>query len=636
MGKSVTQKILGSHLLSGSMKPGEVNRFAIDHVLMQDATGTMTIMQFEMLNIPRVQAEFAIMYVEHNMIQIDNRNHEDHIFLQTAASKYGIHYSKPGNGICHQVNTERFAQPGKTLLGSDSHTPTAGAVGCLAFGAGGLDVALALAGLPFELETQKIIRVFLTGELKPWVSAKDIVLEMLRRLSVKGGLGKIYEFGGPSVETLTVTQRATICNMITELGATSGIFPSDRQTKAFLKAQKREHHWIELKASPDAVYDDELIMKLDTIQPMIAMPHSSDNVVPVREIAGEECWQVCIGSCVNSWYEDLALPAEIVSNGGVHPRLDMTVTPGSRQLLDTIAESGVLKKLIHAGARILEPACGPCMGLGQAPGEGLVSLRTFNRNFRGRSGTINDSVYLCSPAVAGASALKGVITDPRTLGDPPLIFEPDPVIDDSMIIEPLFEEEAKHIEIIRGKNIKVPPVETALPNELSGKILIVLEDNVSTGAMSPGGVIVMADRSNIAAIAEYTFMKEDPQFVARAKQWNGGFIVAGENYGQGSSLEHAALGPKYLGVKAVLARTFARIHRRNLIDHGIVPLEIETDLYNKLKVGQEISLPVIRKELISLSSTITLRVEHTDYEIKNPLNKKESEILVSGGILNLF
>ncbi|OGF68058.1 MAG: aconitate hydratase, partial [Candidatus Fischerbacteria bacterium RBG_13_37_8] len=626
-------KIIDSHLHSGSFKPGEINGIKIDHILMQDATGTMVIMQFEMIGIPRIKAEFAIVYIDHNMIQIDYRNREDHLFLQSAAAKYGIHYSRSGNGICHQVNTERFARPGKTLLGSDSHTPTAGSVGCLAIGAGGIDVSIALAGHPFELETQKIVRVNLTGELMPWVSAKDIILEMLRRFSVKGGLGIIYEFGGPSVKKLTVTQRATICNMITELGATSGIFPSDEQTRRFLKSQKREHHWTELKADNDATYDDEITLELNHIEPLIAMPHSPDNVVPVQQIAGQECWQVCLGSSVNSWYEDLAIPAEIVSTGGVHPRVDMTVSPGSRQILDTITRSGVLMKLIHAGARILEPACGPCVGMGQAPPEMKVSLRTFNRNFPGRSGTINDSVYLCSPAVAGASALKGVITDPRSLGDPPVIIEPEHVIDDSMILLPPSAEEAEHIEIVRGRNIKPPPPQIPLSDSLSGKVLIVLGDNISTGSMAPDGVVVMADRSNIAALAEYTFMKEDKDFVSRAKQWGGGFIAAGNNYGQGSSREHAVLSPKHLGIKAVFAFSFARIHRRNLIDHGIIPLIINPEIYNVLKIGTSIVFPSIKTELQSSEDSITLKIDERIFKPKSNLNNREKAILIAGGLL---
>ncbi len=635
MARSVTKKIIDSHLISGSFKEGEINRLKIDHVLLQDATGTMAFLQFEMLNVPRVRTEFAIIYVDHNMLQIDNRNPEDHIFLKTFAQKYGVYYSSPGNGICHQVNTERFARPGYTLIGADSHTPTAGALGCLAIGTGGLDSAIVMAGHPFEIETQKIVRVNLTGRLSPWVSAKDIILEMLRKLTVKGGLGKIYEFAGPSVSLLSVTQRATICNMITELGATSGIFPSDEQTRIFLRRQKREEQWVELKADPGAEYDDEITIELDKIEPLIAQPSSPDNVVPVSEIAGTECWQVCIGSSVNSWYEDLAIPAEILArNGGVHPRVFMTVSPGSRQILDTIARSSVLLKLLHAGARLLEPACGPCVGMGQAPPEAKVSLRTFNRNFPGRSGTINDLVYLCSPATAGASALKGVITDPRDLGEPPIIEEPEPVIDDRLIIPPAPEEKAKEIEVFRGRNIKPPPPQVPIETELKGKVLIVLGDNISTGSMAPDGAIVMADRSNIPAIAEYTFMKEDPEFVGRAKKWGGGFIVAGENYGQGSSREHAALAPKQLKVKAVLAKSFARIHRRNLINHGIIPVVITNEIYNILKIGKEITLSSIRKRLKDRAEFIVIKIGRREYKVKNTLNEREMDILLEGGILN--
>jgi len=636
MGKSLSEKILEAHLIEGSLKPGEVNKFKIDHILLQDATGTMAFLQFEMLKVPRVQVEFAIVYVDHNMIQLDFRNPEDHIFLQTFASKHGIYFSKPGNGICHQVNTERFAQPGKMLLGADSHTSTAGAVGCLAIGAGGLDVAIAMAGFPFELETQKIVKIHLIGNLQPWVSAKDIILELLKRLSVKGGIGKIYEFGGPSVKKLSVTQRATICNMITELGATSGIFPSDEQTRLFLRRQKREHQWRELKADPDAKYDDEIILELDKIEPLIAQPPNPDNVVAVSEIEGEECWQVCIGSSVNSWYEDLAIPAEILSSERIHPRVVMTVSPGSRQILDTIARSSVLMKLICAGARILEPACGPCVGMGQAPPEAKISLRTFNRNFPGRSGTINDMVYLCSPAVAGASALNGCISDPRKLGNPPVILEPDPVIDDSMIIPPAPPEKAASIEVIKGKNIKNPPEQFPLPESISGKVLIILGDNISTGSMAPDGAIVMADRSNVEALAEYTFMKEDPSFVKRAKEWQGGFIVAGENYGQGSSREHAALCPKFLGVKGIFALSFARIHRRNLINNGIIPFIIGKDLYSKMRIGTHIILKNIRKELLEKSKKLNIKINGENYQLPNPLNPREMELILYGGILNFL
>ncbi len=634
MGKSLTRKILEEHLVHGRLQPGEENGFRIDHALLQDATGTMAALQFEEMGISRIRPEFAIVYIDHNMLQLDFRNPEDHRFLQTWAAKRGVHYSRPGNGICHQVNTERFARPGKTLLGADSHTPTAGAVGCLAIGAGGLEVAIALAGYPFELTTPKIVRVQLEGKLSPWVEGKDIILEMLRRFSVKGGLGKIYEFAGPGVATLPVTARATICNMIAELGATTGIFPSDEHTRRFLRRQQREEQWVELKADADAEYDEEIVLELDKIVPLIARPQNPDNVVPVEEIAGIKVAQVCVGSSVNSWYPDLAVPAEVLTrNGGVHPSLTMTVSPGSRQILDTIARSGVLTKLIHAGARILEPACGPCVGMGQAPPEGKASVRTFNRNFPGRSGTARDQVYLCSPATAAATALRGEIADPRQLGEYPGIEDPDPVVDDSMILPPAEEKAAAQIEIVRGRNILPPPAQSALSDHLEGKVLIVLPDNISTGAMAPDGAIVMADRSNVPALAQYCFQKEDAEFVHRTQAWGGGFIVGGGNYGQGSSREHAALAPKQLGVKAVFARGFARIHRRNLIAQGLVPLVIPEETYRLAKIGATWRLPALREELAAGKAEITLMASGRKVQLPHDLNERERATLLAGGAL---
>lgn len=634
MGKSVARKILEDHIVEGHLHKGEDNSFRIDNVLMQDATGTMVSLQFEMLGVERVKTEFAIVYIDHNMIQLDYRNPEDHKFLQTFAARYGIHYSRPGNGICHQVNTERFAKPGKTLIGSDSHTPTAGAVGSLAIGAGGLEVAMSLAGHPFELMTPKIVAVNLVGELKPWVSAKDVILEMLRRYSVKGGLGRIYEFTGPSVSKLSVTQRATICNMITELGATTGIFPSDERTLEFLKAQQRDTDWVELKPDSGAEYDEEIEMDLSALEPLIAKPHNPDNVVPVSEVAGLEAVQVCLGSSVNSWYEDLAIPAEILAgHGGVHPAISMTVSPGSRQILDTISRSGVLLKLLHAGGRILEPACGPCVGMGQAPPEGKPSVRTFNRNFAGRSGTWRDQVYLCSPATAGATALRGKITDPRDLGEPPVIEEVELVIDDAMVLAPPPPDEAKKVGIIRGRNIKPPPSQEPLPEKLEGRVAIVLPDNISTGSITPDGVIAMADRSNVPALAEHTFEKEDLEFVQRAKDLGSGFIVAGDNYGQGSSREHAALAPKHLGIKGVIAKSFARIHRRNLIHQGLVPIKASTEVFDACKFGALVELPSIRDELSKSEGNITVRVDGKDFTLDPDISPIEREWLLAGGIL---
>jgi aconitate hydratase len=497
-----------------------------------------------------------------------------------------------------------------------------------------LDAAMALAGYPFELVTPKVVKVQLEGRLSPWVEGKDVILEMLRRIGVKGGLGKIYEFSGPGLANLPVTARATICNMIAELGATSGIFPSDELTRDFLRRQQREDHWVELKADEGAEYDEEMVIQLDKVEPLIARPHNPDNVVPVGEMAGTEVAQVCVGSCVNSWYPDLALAAEILSRGGgVHPNVTMTVSPGSRQILDTITRSGVLEKLIRAGARILEPACGPCVGMGQAPPEGAASIRTFNRNFRGRSGTVRDAVYLCSPATAAAAAVRGEIADPRELGEYPEIEEAAPVVNDRMILAPLSESEAEGAEIMRGRNILPPPAQSPLPASLEGKVLIVLPDNISTGSMAPDGAMVMADRSNVPALAEHCFAKEDAEFAARAKAWGGGFIVGGQNYGQGSSREHAALAPKQLGVRAVFARSFARIHRRNLIAQGLVPLVISEEAYRLAGMGSEWELPEIGRELAAGRPEITLVINGRKFQLAHDFTAREREMLLAGGAL---
>jgi aconitate hydratase len=631
LGRNVTQKILENHLIRGEVGAGKCGVIKIDNVLMQDATGTMATLQFMEMGVDEVQPDFVICYIDHNMIQLDYRNPEDHRFLKSAGRKYGFHVSLPGNGICHQVNTERFATPGGTLLGSDSHTPTSGGVSCLGIGAGGLDVALALAGHGYELPMPKVVGVHLTGEFQPWVSSKDMILELLRRYTVKGGLGKVYEFTGPSVEKIPVTGRATVSNMITELGATSVIFPSDDQTKVFLKEQQREHQWVELKPDKDADYDEEIEINLSEVVPLIAKPHNPDNVVPVEEVAGLETAQACLGSSVNSWFDDLALPAAVLAGKGRNPGLDLTVSPGSRQILDRIARSGALENLIHAGARILEPACGPCVGMGQAPPEGKPSVRTFNRNFRGRSGTKDDQVYLCSPATAAATALKGVITDPRTLGEVPAYNVVPPIIDDSMIIQPLPMVDRKTVEIEWGRNIKRPPEQFPLPDSLDGKALIKLGDNISTGSMSPAGVIVMADRSNIEAISRYVFEKEDPEFVNRAEEWGGGFIVAGENYGQGSSREHAAMAPKHLGVKAVLAKSIHRIHRRNLLAQGLIPMVIDDATYDEINLGENIRFPHIRKELETLPATLTLSIGENSHSIKANLTEYERDLVLAGG-----
>lgn len=636
MGQSLTKKILEAHLIDGNLKPGTENSFRVDQVLMQDATGTMACMEFEEIGPSKIHVPLAVLYVDHNMLQIDYRNPEDHLFLQTFAARYGILYSRPGNGICHQVHTERFARPGALMIGADSHTPTSGAVGCIAIGSGGIDIATALAGYAFDHSTPIICGVRLEGKLPPWVQSKDVILEMLRRLSVKGGVGRIYEFYGPGVETFSVMDRAPICNMITELGATTAIFPSDKRTKEWLEWQSRGYDWISLTADEDAEYDEEMVIDLSELEPLIACPHSPDNVVPVRAVAGLPVVQVCLGSSVNSWYPDLALPAAIVKGSKVPTNIQsFTVNPGSRQILDTIVESGVYHDLINTGARILEPSCGPCVGMGYAPPEGMASVRTFNRNFKGRSGTWNDAVYLCSPATAGATALKGVITDPRTLGEMPQIALPEhPHIDDRMIIVPPPAEQAEKVSIFRGRNIIPPPAQSPLREAVYGEVLIVLGDNVSTGSMSPDGAQVMADRSNLEAISKYCFIKEDKDFVARAKRAKTGFIVAGENYGQGSSREHAALAPKYLGVQAVFAKSFARIHRRNLIYQGLIPILISDDLLSIAASGEKWSLPVIHEELESSSDTITLQTNVGRYKVRHDMSRREREIVLLGGILS--
>ncbi len=635
MAQNILEKVIEEHLVSGTMAAGENITYRIDQVLLQDATGTMAWMEFEQLGEDRIRVPLVLQYVDHNMIQLDHKNPDDHFFLQTCAARYGAVFSRPGNGISHYVHLERFDEPYATLVGSDSHTTTAGAMGMAALGIGGMDAAVVMSGEPFELQYPSAVRVVLENRLEPWVSAKDVILELLRRLTVKGGINKAFIFDGDGLATLSVAERATICNMILELGATFGIFPADDRTREWLRSQGREERFRELLPDDGARYDDEIVIDLAALEPLIAKPRNPDNVVPVREVAGTRVAQVCVGSSVNSSYKDLAIPAYVVKNGGgVDEWLDMTVSPGSRQVLDMITRTGVLADYILAGARLLEPACGPCVGMGAAPPSGQPSVRTMNRNFQGRSGTQDDYVYLASPEVAGATALKGVITDPRDLGmDYPAIEAPEPVANDFMLIWPDPPEEAGKVQVMRGPNIKPPPVPPDIPDALVGKVLIVLPDNISTGSMSPDGVIVMAERSNIPAIAEYCFRKEDPEFVPRAKEWGGGFIVAGDNYGQGSSREHAALAPLQLGVRAVFAKGFHRIHRRNLINNGIVPVLIDDDVHAKAAIGQEWRLPRIRDEIESGSRTFTLDADGNEFTVRNDLTPHEREQLLAGGLL---
>jgi aconitate hydratase len=639
---TMTGKILAEHLVEGQLEPGEEIGIRIDQTLLQDATGTMACMEFEALGLERVRVELAMQYVDHNMLLFDHRNADDHLFLQTFAARYGLRYSRPGNGICHQVHTERFARPGATLLGADSHTPTSGACGSIAIGAGGLEVAMAMAGRPFRTPTPTVVGVHLGGELPPWVTSKDLILHLISQYTVKGGLNRIFEFTGPGVATLSVTQRATVCNMITELGGTTAIFPSDEQTRRFLRRQRREEQFVELGPDPGASYDEETEVDLAALIPLIAKPHSPDNVVPVQQLAGTAAYQVCFGSSVNSWYEDLAIPAAVMRGKHLPPTTTATVSPGSRQILTMITTSGVLEDFEKAGVRILEPACGPCVGIGQAPPTDRASVRTFNRNFPGRSGTARDQVYLASPATAAATALTGQITDPRTLGDPPAVDDPAPWVDDFMILAPAPAQEAERIQVVRGPNIKTPPIPPPLPASLEGQVLIVLPGNISTGSMAPDGAIVMADRSNVGAIARYTFMKEDPEFVDRARQWGGGFIVAGQNYGQGSSREHAALAPLHLGVRAVLAEGFARIHRRNLIAQGLVPLLIDTQTHDRLQVGDHLAIPALHQAVSDGGERVEVLVRPDgdrpawSFQARLDLSPRERRTVVAGGELNVI
>ena len=639
MPDNITMQILKHHLVDGDTTAGAEMAVRVDQTLLQDATGTMASLQFEELGRDRVGVPLAVQYVDHNMIQLDYKNPDDHRYLQNFDMRYGIYYSRPGNGICHYVHVERFARPGQILIGADSHTTTSGAVGMIAIGAGGLDVAVCMAGLPFEFETPRVVGVELRGQLPPWVQAKDVILELLRRRGVRNGLGRIFEFYGEGVDTLDVSERMTICNMIVEMGATTGLFPSDARTRQWLEWQERPHDWVELLADPGATYDEHELIELDQLEPLIARPSSPGNVVPVREVAGVKAAQVCFGSSVNSGYADLALPAAVLSGKLIHRSLVVTLTPGSRQILDTITETGVLRDLIRSGVRILEPACGPCVGMGQAPPSGSVSVRTFNRNFPGRSGTQNDQVYLCSPATAVATALAGVITDPRDLGRaepsyPPPVFYP--AAGDNQILAPLPPEEARAVELLRGPNIQAPPPQTPLPKDLSGRVLIVVGDDISTGDLSPDGAEVMAFRSNISAMANYVFRRIDPHFASRAREWGGGFIVGGFNYGQGSSREHAALAPKQLGVRAVVAKTFARIHRRNLISQGLPPLTFANpDDYFMAKEGHTWDIPNLTEQLAAGATEIKvyIREQAREFIVKANYSPRERRMLNNGGML---
>ncbi len=633
---NLVQKILATHLQGEPAAPGEDIVLRVDQALLQDTTGTMACQQLSELGVDRIRIPFAIVYVDHNLLAIDFKNPDDHVFLRTFAQRYGIHYSRPGNGICHYLHLERFAKPGEVLVGADSHTTTAGAVGMLAIGAGGLDVGIVMAGQPFVLEMPKVTGVRLQGKLRPWVQAKDVILELLRRHGVREGRGKIFEFHGPGVATLSVTQRGTICNMIAELGATTGVFPSDARTHEWMTAQQRPRDWVELAADAGATYDEEETIDLSSLEPLIAKPSSPGNVVPVREVAGVKVAQVCVGSSVNSGYEDLAIVAAVLRGKIVHPEVFMTVTPGSRQILDIIAATGVYRDLVAAGARMLEPACGPCVGMGQAPPTDAVSVRTFNRNFPGRSGTENDLVYLASPTTAAATALTGVITDPRDLGQEPTFPQPaaNPVVDDANILKPAPPERAHEIQVIRGPNIQAPPPQAALPERIAGEVLIALPDDVSTGDLSPDGAVVMALRSNVNAIARFTLRRFDPEFAQKAREKGGGFIVAGDNYGQGSSREHAALAPKALGIHGVVAKSFARIHRRNLIAQGIPPLSfVEAAERDRVKAGDTLDISGLRAALRTRQLEFTALLAGKPLRLRAAFTPREADVLLAGGLL---
>jgi aconitate hydratase len=636
VGKNLVQKIFERHLVSGKLAPHENIAIAIDQTLTQDATGTMAYLQFEALGVSRVRTKFSISYVDHNMLQTGFENADDHRFLQTFAAKYGIFFSKPGNGICHQIHLERFAKPGEILLGSDSHTPNAGAMGMVAIGVGGLDVALAMAGEPYYLKMPKIVSVRLKGKLPPWVASKDIMLELLRRLTVRGGVGKIFEFGGPGVKALSIPERATIANLGAELGATTTIFPSDEKTLEFLKAQGRKKDWIPLEPEKDAEYDEVIELDLPELGPLIAQPSSPDKVCPVREVAGKTVKQVCIGSCNNSSYFDLMSVAKILKGKKIHPDVSLTITPGSRQVFEMISRNGALAVLISAGARILESACGPCIGMGQAPPSDAISIRTMNRNFPGRSGTPEDQVYLASPYVAIACALKGSITDPRKLGSrPPRTPMPQKfLIDDSLILPPSSKPEKVVIE--RGPNIKPLPTRGPLEDSIEGSVILKVGDNITTDHILPAGARVLPLRSNIPAISKHLFERLDPDFFRKAKELGGGFVLGGENYGQGSSREHAALAPMYLGIKAILTKSYARIHRSNLINFGVLPLTLkDLDEFSKIQKGDHLRITHLRS---ALREEGFLKIENVTqervFEVSHGLNFREKEILLAGGLLN--
>ena len=630
---TLVEQILREHLVEGDLNAGDEIGIRIDQTLTQDATGTMAYLQLEAIGIDRVRTELSVSYVDHNTLQTGFENADDHRYLQSVAARYGVWFSRAGNGICHQVHLERFGAPGKTLLGSDSHTPTGGGLGMLAIGAGGLDVAVAMAGAPYYLATPRVLGVRLTGQLSPWVSAKDVILALLARLSVKGGVGRVVEYFGPGVDTLTVPERATITNMGAELGATSSVFPSDEQTRRFLSAQGREDVWRPLQAAPDAEYEEIVELDLSSLEPMIAQPHSPDRVVPVRELAGTPVDQVCIGSCTNSSYKDMMTVAATVADKTVHPDTALMISPGSRQILLMMTASGALSDIIGAGARLLETACGPCIGMGAAPGSGAVSLRSFNRNFEGRSGTADAGIYLTSPETCAASALTGVITDPRTLGEAPHIQMPEHFsVDDSMILPPA--EKPDDVQVQRGPNIRPAPRREPMQDSLELTVLLKVGDNITTDHISPAGAAYLPLRSNVPALAEHVFERVDPEFARRATESGPSVIVGGSNYGQGSSREHAAMAPLHLGVRAVLAISFARIHLANLVNFGILPLTISETDYNALANGHQLRIEALQDGIQAHKLTVSNLSIDTEFAASLDVTERQARILQAGGLLN--
>ncbi len=636
MGMTIAQKIIAAHKLEGDMTPGSQVALRIDQTLTQDATGTMAYLELETMGIDRVKTELSVAYVDHNTLQSGFENADDHRYLQTVAAKYGVYFSRPGNGICHQVHLERFGKPGKTLIGSDSHTPTGGGIGMLAFGAGGLDVAVAMGGGAYYNNMPKMFKVELTGKLNPYVTAKDVSLELLRILSVKGGVGAIIEWGGEGVKTLSVPERATITNMGTELGATTSIFPSDETTRAFLKAQGREEDYIPLASDPDAEYDRIIPIDLSALKPMIACPHSPDNVVSVESIAGTKVDQVCIGSCTNSSLYDMLKVAAMLKGKTVHPNVSLSISPGSKQVLRMLSDCGALSHILASGARVLECACGPCIGMGFSPNSGGVSLRTFNRNFLGRSGTKDGQVYLVSPETAVAAALTGVITDPTSFEPMEDVVMPKEfTVDDSAVLAPLPPEEAKTAEVLRGPNIKEFPKSKPFADTLNASLVLKVGDNITTDHIMPAGAKILPYRSNIPFLSQFCFQVCDPDFPARAKAAGDGVVIGGSNYGQGSSREHAALVPMYLGIRCVIAKSFARIHIANLINAGILPLTFADPAdYDALTEGSKLTFTDLKAGIANGTVIMTDETTGKKITLKGEFTDRQQQILLCGGLLN--